>query len=157
MSPSHQKRMPSPPNCPKQRNKICCYSLFSINMIILKHPSYHFPLNQRRPLQCTKIEAHVTCREVSAHVACQAFIKCSWRDLLEGILTFFTSFLFSFLLLSLPLVKYSPPNINLVRLSKYPLWARLPSGRSSFLKKVISLTGCKKNCLWLWAKSTEDS
>ena len=27
MSPSHQKRMPSPPNCPKQQNKICCLLL----------------------------------------------------------------------------------------------------------------------------------
>ena len=126
------------------KTKYVAYSLFSINMIILKHPSYHFLLNQRRPLQCTKIEAHVTCREVSAQVACQASIKCSWRDLLEGILTFFTSFLFSFCFFPCHLSNNLLPNINLVRLSKYPLWARLPSGRSSFLKKVISLTGCKK-------------
>ena len=78
------------------KTKYVAYSLFSINMIILKHPSYHFLLNQRRPLQCTKIEAHVTCREGSDHVACQAFIARSGRDLLEGILTFLTYFLFSF-------------------------------------------------------------
>ena len=122
MSPSHQKRMPSPPNCPKRQNKICCYSLFSINMIILKHPSYHFPLNQRRPLQCTKIEAHVTCREVSAHVACQAFIKCSWRDLLESILTFFTSFLFSFCFFPCHLSNNLPPT------SILSAWASIPCG-----------------------------
>ena len=155
MLPSHQKRMPSPPNCPKQRNKICCYSLFSINMIILKHPSYHFPLNQRRPLQCTKIEAHVTCREVSAQVACQASIKCSWRDLLESILTFFTSFLFSFCFFPCHLSNYLPPT------SISSAWASIPCGPGclladpAFSKRWFRSLAAKKNCLW--AKSTENS
>ena len=104
------------------KTKYVAYSLFSINMIILKHPSYHFPLNQRRPLQCTKIEAHVTCREVSAQVACQASIKCSWRDLLESILTFFTSFLFSFCFFPCHLSNNLPPT------SILSAWASIPCG-----------------------------
>ena len=100
------------------KTKYVAYSLFSINMIILKHPFYHFPLNQRRPLQCTKIEAHVTCREV----ACQASIKCSWRDLLEGILTFFTSFLFSFCFFPCHLSNNLPPT------SILSAWASIPCG-----------------------------
>ena len=98
------------------KTKNVAYSLFSINMIILKHPSYHFPLNQRRPLQCTKIEAHVTCREVSH------FIKCSWRDLLEGIFTFFTSFLFSFCFFPCHLSNNIRPT------SILSAWASIPSG-----------------------------
>ena len=107
------------------KTKNVAYSLFSINMIILKQPSYNFPLNQKRPLECTKIEAHVTSREISAHVACQAFIKCikcSWRDLLEGIFTFFTSFLFSFCFFPCHLSNNLPPT------SILSAWASIPCG-----------------------------
>ena len=98
------------------KTKYVAYSFFLIDMIILKHPSYHFSLNQRRPLQCTKIEAHVTCREVSH------FIKCSWRDLLEGIFTFFTSFLFSFCFFPCHLSNNLPPT------SILSAWASIPCG-----------------------------
>ena len=107
------------------KTKYVAYSLFSINMIILKQPSYNFPLNQKRPLECTKIEAHVTSREISAHVACQAFIKCikcSWRDLLEGIFTFFTSFLFSFCFFPCHLSNNIRPT------SILSAWASIPCG-----------------------------
>ena len=104
------------------KTKYVAYSLFLIDMIILKHPSYHFSLNQRRPLQCTKIEAHVTCREGSDHVACQAFIARSGRDLLEGILTFLTYFLFSFCFFPCHLSNNLPPT------SILSAWASIPCG-----------------------------
>ena len=156
MSPAHPKGCHNHRTAQNNKTKNVAYSLFSINMIILKQPSYNFPLNQKRPLECTKIEAHVASREISAHVACQAFIKCikcSWRDLLKGILTFFQSFLFSFCLFPCHLSN------NLRPTSISSAWASIPCGLRwlladpAFSKRWFRALAAK-NCLK--AKSTKD-
>ena len=91
----------------------------------------------------------------SAHVACQAFIKCSWRDILEGILTFFTSFLFSFCFFPCHLSNNLPPTSISSAWASIPCETRCLLADPAFSKRWFRSLAAKKNCLW--AKSTEDS